>query len=215
MASIGQCKEMPYHQKGNSIMKHDVYDTGSIADRSRTENKSAPGKANADKEAMMRKAEAAGQPGPGHKALEHFVGNWKCEVKCWMEPGGPPVVSQGTAKGHWILNGRFLQEDFQGEMMSKPFRGQTITGYDNLKQVFDSVWVSDMQTSMFKTEGTGENGNKVLTLRGKSSCAATGQKDVPMKLVLRVLSPDKHTFEMFDESKGENAKTMEITYTRQ
>jgi len=31
---------------------------------------------------------------------------------------------------------------------------------------------------------------------------------------LRVLSPDKHIFEMFDGSKG-NARTMEITYTRQ
>ena len=36
-----------------------------------------------------------------------------------------------------------------------------------------------------------------------------------MKTVLRVISPDKHVLEMFDGSKGENAKTMEITYTRQ
>jgi len=33
--------------------------------------------------------------------------------------------------------------------------------------------------------------------------------------VFRVLSPDKHTFEMFDVSKGESVRTMEITYTRQ
>ena len=35
-----------------------------------------------------------------------------------------------------------------------------------------------------------------------------------MKQVLRVVSQDKHVFEMFDGSKG-NAKTLEITYTRQ
>ena len=132
-----------------------------------------------------------------------------------MEPGGQPDVSQATAKISWTMKGRFLEEDFQGEMMGKPFRGRTITGFDNTKQTFNSVWVSDMQTAMFKTEGKGENGNKVITLEGKASCAATGRKDVPMKLVLRVISPDKHTFEMFDGSKGENAKTMEITYTRQ
>jgi hypothetical protein len=34
-----------------------------------------------------------------------------------------------------------------------------------------------------------------------------------MKTVLRVISPDKHVLEMYDGSK--NAKTMEITYTRQ
>ena len=71
-----------------------------------------------------------------------------------------------------------------------------------------------MQTSMFTSEGKGENGNKVITLEGKANCPATGRKDIPMKTVFRVISPDKHVFEMFDGSKGENAKTMEITYTR-
>ena len=122
---------------------------------------------------------------------------------------------QATAKGQWILNGRFLQEDFQGEMMGQPFRGRSVYGYDNTKQKFESVWISDMQTSMFTTEGKGENGNKVITLEGTASCPATGRTDILMKVVLRVLSPDKHTFEMFDGSRGENAKTMEITYTRQ
>jgi len=196
-------------------MKHDVYDTGSIADRTRAEGKSAARPSDAEKQEMMRKMEEAGRPGPGHKALEALVGNWKAEVKCWHEPGGPPQVSQGTAKANWILNGRFLQEEFNGEMMGKPFRGLYLMGYDNTKQTFSSVWLSDMQTSTFVTEGKGENGNKVITQEGRASCAATGQTNVLMKTVLRVISPDKHTFEMFDGSRGENARTMEITYTRQ
>jgi hypothetical protein len=72
-----------------------------------------------------------------------------------------------------------------------------------------------MQTAMFLSEGKGESGNTVITLKGKSNCAATGRRDVPMKTVLRMLSPDKHVFEMYDESLGENAKMMEITYTKQ
>ena len=196
-------------------MKHDVYDTGSIADRTRTGDKSGARPSDADKQEMMRKMETAGAPGPGHKALEPLVGNWKAEVKCWQEPGGQPQVSQGTAKASWTLKGRFLEEKFHGEMMGKPFDGYYLTGFDNTKQTFNSVWVSDIQTSMFVTEGKGENGNKVITQEGRTSCAATGQTNVLMKTVLRIISNDKHTFEMFDASKGENAKTMEITYTRQ
>ncbi|HTG43373.1 MAG TPA: DUF1579 domain-containing protein [Verrucomicrobiae bacterium] len=169
----------------------------------------------ADKAEMMKKVEEAGRPGPGHQALEHFVGKWKAEVKCWMEPGGPPHVNSATATGRWILNGRFLVEEFHGEMMGKPFHGQTLLGFDNTKQTFNSVWVSDMQTSMFVSEGKSKGDNKVITLEGKSSCPATNRHDIPMKVVLRVLSPDKHTFEMFDESNGANGKNMEITYTRQ
>lgn len=111
----------------------------------------------------------------------------------------------------WTLNGRFLEEEFQGEMMGKPFRGCSLMGFDNTKQTFNTVWVSDMQTAMFCSEGRGESGNKVITLEGKANCPATGRKDVVMKTVFRLLSQDKHIFEMYDG----NNKTMEITYTRQ
>ena len=195
-------------------MKHDEGSTATL-NRPRAEEKSASRQPDINKEEMQKKVEEAGRPGPGHKALEHLVGNWKAEVKCWMEPGGQPNVSQATAHAKWTMNGRFLEEDFQGDMMGKPFRGRSLIGYDNTKQTFNSVWVSDMQTSMFTTEGKGDSGNKVITMEGKASCPATGQRDLPMKTVLRVLGPDKHVFEMFDKSRGENAKTMEITYTRQ
>ena len=191
-------------------MKQDVYDSGAIADRTRADNKAGAQPSGADKQEIMKKMEAAGTPGPGHKALEQFVGNWKADVKCWHEPGGQPQVSQGSAKTKWTLNGRFLEEEFQGEMMGKPFRGLSLMGFDNTKQTFNSVWVSDMQTSMFCSEGRGENGNKVITMEGKADCPATGRKDVIMKTVFRVISPDKHIFEMYDG----NTRTMEITYTR-
>ena len=193
-------------------MKQDVYDTETTApDRLWAGGKSVPGKSNAGNEEMMKKIEAAATPGPAHKALDALVGDWKAEVKCWMEPGGVPNVSYGTAKASWTLNGHFLEEEFHGEMMGKPFNGRSLMGYDNTKQTFNTVWVSDMQTSIFTSEGKGENGNKLITLEGKTTCAGTGRKDVPMKTVFRVISPDKHVFEMYDG----NAKTMEIIYTRQ
>jgi hypothetical protein len=191
-------------------MKHEVDEIGSSAVRGRTENKSGSGKSDADKAEMMKKMEAAGTPGPAHKALEAFVGNWKAEVQCWCEPDGPPNVNQGTSKAGWILNGHFLEAEFHGEMMGKPFTGRTLMGYDNTKQTFNTVWVSDMQTSILTSEGKGENGNKVITLAGTSNCPATGRKDVPIKTVFRVLTPDSYVFEMFNDG----AKSMEITYTR-
>ena len=194
-------------------MKADVYEK-EATDRRRSGDKPGSWKPGAAQDDVMQKLEAAGTPGPAHKALDALVGNWKAEVKCWTDPGGSPNVSQGRANASWTLNGRFLEEEFHGEMMGKPFSGKTLMGFDNTKQTFNSVWMSDTQTSMFTSEGKGDSGNKVITLEGKASCAATGRKDVPMKTVLRVISPVQHILEMFDGSKG-NAKTMEITYTRQ
>jgi hypothetical protein len=176
----------------------------------RPKDKFGSGKSDAEKAEMMKKMEAAGTPGPAHKALDAFVGNWKAEVKCWHEPGAAPSVSHGTSKASWILNGHYLEDEFHGEMMGRPFTGRSLMGYDNFKQTFNTVWVSDMQTGIFTSEGRGESGNKVITLTGKTTCAATGQKDITMKSVFRVISPDKYVFEMFNEG----AKSMEITYTR-
>lgn len=191
-------------------MKHTIEDAVATSVLEQPEEKSSSGKSETDKAEAIKKMEAAGTPGPGHKALEAFVGEWKAEVKCWEELGAEPNVSEGTSKASWTLNGHFLEEEFNGEMMGKPFTGLTLMGYDNIKQTFNTVWVSDMQTAIFTSEGKGTNDNKVITLTGKSDCAATGRKDMAVKSVYRVINPDKHIFEMFNDG----TKSMEITYTR-
>jgi hypothetical protein len=165
-------------------------------------------------EEMMKKAEVAGTPGAAHKALEALVGTWTAEVKCWMSPDAPPTVTKAKAKSRWVLDRRFVQEEFDGEFMGKPFHGISITGYDNTKQKYNSVWLDDMHTALYASEGSASDGNAVITFEGKMDCPITGQKDMPMKQVMRIISRDKHVFEMHDPSKGAHSKTMEITYTR-
>jgi hypothetical protein len=165
-------------------------------------------------EEMMKKIEATGTPGPAHKALDPLVGDWNAEVKMFMDPSAPPSVTKATAKSTWILGGRFVQEEFKGEFMGKPFRGLSITGYDNMKKEYNNVWVDDMGTGMFISDGKAEDGAKVLTLEGTHACPETGELNKAAKQVVRVISRDKHVFEMHDPSKGANSKTMEITYTR-
>jgi hypothetical protein len=173
-----------------------------------------PAAAKVDPAEVMKKIEAAGAPGAQHKALEPLVGEWTAEVKCWMNPDAAPTASKGTSKAEWALNGRFLREEFSGEMMGKPFRGIGLTGFDNLKQKYVTVWLDDISTAIMTSEGTADASGKVITFTGKMDCPVTGDKDIPVKQVLRIVSRDTHTFEMHDTRLGEKSKTMEITYTR-
>ena len=177
------------------------------------EDKSAS-KSDPKMEEMMKKAEAAGAPSAAHKALEPLAGEWNAEVKMWMAPDAPPTVSKGTAKTAWTMKGRFLKEEFNGEFMGKPFHGLSFIGYDNVKEKYNSVWIDDMSTTMVTSEGEADKGGKVITFDGSYSCAMTGEKEKPSKQVYRILSRDKHIFEMHDPRLGANSKTMEITYTR-
>lgn len=164
---------------------------------------------------MMKEAEALGAPGAAHKLLEPLVGEWTAEVQCWMTPGGPPTPSKGTAKTEWAMKGRFIKEEFKGEMLGQPFVGMMLTGYDNHKKQYNTIWVDDMSTAMLKSEGTADADGKVITFLTKMDCPMTGEKDMPIRQVMRIISADKHVFEMHETRAGkEERMTMEITYTR-
>src|SRR6187399_2365390 len=129
-------------------MKRSIYYSGAalvvatvfVAGLALADNKTAPTDA--------QKAEAAKQmqaiaPGAAHKKLEPFIGEWNAEVKAWMAPGQPPAESKGTAKATWILDGRYVQEEFSGDFMGQPFKGMSLTGYDNIRGKYRSVWVDN------------------------------------------------------------------------
>lgn len=165
-------------------------------------------------EAMKKMAEFA-TPGAGHKALEPLVGEWVVESKMWMGGQGSPMTeSKGSASAKWILDGRYLQEEFQGEMMGMPFRGIGITAYDNFRKQYVNIWMDSLSTSIFKSEGSSDTEGKVFTYVGKMDEPMTGEKDKPTKAILRILSADKHVFEMHDLALGEKSKVLELTYTR-
>src|SRR5688572_11821154 len=125
-------------------MKTDVYEEKGMS--SKQQQRSGGKSGDMDKDQMMQKMKAAGTPGPAHRALGELVGNWKAEVKCWMDPKNEPNVSEATADTNWTLDGHFLQEDFHGEMMGQPFDGRMLLGFDNTKQKFNCVWVDSLNT---------------------------------------------------------------------
>lgn len=164
---------------------------------------------------MMKKMEALAAPGPEHQKLASLAGEWETEAKCYMAgPGSPPTVTKGVNKAKMILGGRFLQEEFEGDMMGKKFHGIGLLGYDKFNQKYIDTWIDDMGTGIFMCEGNFDANGKVLTQTGKMDDPMTGEKGKEMKLVTRIVSPDKHIFEMHDVALGEKGKMMEITYTR-
>ena len=164
-------------------------------------------------EEMMKKMAEMAAPGPAHKSLEPLVGEWNVQARFWM--GGPePTESKGTATKRWILGGRFLQEDFKGEFMAMPFQGLGLTGYDKMKQKYVGVWIDSMGTAMATSEGSADVEGKVLTMSGTMDDPMTGEKNKPIKYVMRIAGQDKHVMEMHDLSLGEKSKMGEITYTR-
>lgn len=178
----------------------------------------APAKASeptAEQKAMMDWMQK-NQPGEGQKTLAARAGEWNLEVKSWMDPKAPPMVTKATASAKMILDGRYLQETTTGDMGGTPFNGMGLTAYDNMTKKYKATWIDSMSTGIFTCEGTYDPATKSMTMTGETFEPSAG-KVVPVKTVTRFVDDKSHVFEWWGPAPGtgEMFKSMEITYTRQ
>jgi len=92
-------------------------------------------------EALLQALAEAGKPGPEHKKLQPFVGQWTFTLKLWADPSQSPAELKGTIDRKWIMEGRFVQETAHGECAKtgKSFEGMGLLGYDAAQKKFTSV----------------------------------------------------------------------------
>jgi len=190
--------------------------TLSVSNESFSQEKKKSAKKTPSEEEMMKRWQESMTPGAQHKMLEESVGTWDAEVKMWMKgPTGEPMVSKGTSESKMVLGGRYLQQDFTGEMMGQPFVGTGFTGYDNFKKKYVSFWIDNMSTGMSTMDGVPDKSGKSVTMWGKMDDPMTGEKGKKIKYVTRFVDKDTQVFETYDVSAhGDKKPTMLITYKR-
>jgi len=166
-----------------------------------------------DSQAMMEAYQKLATPGEQHKQLAGLAGSWTTKTREWMEPGKPPTESSGTVEMKMLLDGRFLQQEFTGEMMGHPYSGMGISGYDNLRKRYVSTWMDTMGTGVFVMEGTGNADGKTITLKGHHAELGGGQ--MSHRAVWKLVDTNTQTFETYGtHGHGKEMKMMEITYPR-
>lgn len=184
-----------------------------------------PGKPSpAEMAEMMKKYMQSMRPGPNHKRLDCFVGDWKTTTRIWQGgPGSSPSESKGRAKIRWVLGGRFLLEEFEGELMIPdeqgrmqpvPFQGMGLTGYDNVRNLYTTSWADNMGTQQLAMRGAADPSGKVFTYYGEMDEPMLNVYGRTVKYVTRIVDKDTHVFSIFDLHAGDNYKVMETTYSR-
>lgn len=166
-----------------------------------------------DPQAMMELWKQAAQPGEPHKLFATLVGSWTTTTKEWMEPGKPPAESTGTADMKMLLDGRFLYQEYNGQMMGQPFNGIGIDAYDNMTKKYVTAWMDSMGTGIFIMGGTASADGKTITLKG--SHPEPGGGKMTHRAVWKIIDADNQTFDMYGTHHGgKEMKVLEIIYTR-
>lgn len=166
-----------------------------------------------DPQAMMELWKQAATPGEPHKLFATLAGSWTTTTKEWMEPGKPPTESTGTAEMKMLLDGRFLYQEFTGNMMGQPFSGIGIDAYDNMTKKYVTAWMDTMGTGIFMMEGTASADGKTITLKG--SHPEPGGGKMTHRAVWKIVNQNTQSFDMYGTHHGgKEMKVLEITYSR-
>ncbi len=166
-----------------------------------------------DVETMMEIYRKVGTPGAPHKLLSTLAGSWTTKTTAWMEPDKPPMEGTGTCEQKMLLDGRYLQQEYTGEMMGSEFRGINLIGYDNHTKKYVSIWIDSMSTGIYYFEGTASADGKTITQESSYDDPARGP--MTWRSVTKVKDANTVRYEMYLIPKGgREEKMMEMTLTR-
>lgn len=161
---------------------------------------------------MQKKFEEYSKVNEQHNYLKQFEGNWSYNSSWWLNPGTKPEVSKGSSQNQIVMGGRFLEQRTKGQAMGQSFEGRAITGFDNVKKEYTSIWFDSMGTGMAISHG--KQAGSAIKEDGSASCPIeNGPKSY--RTVLTPKDKNHYTFEMYtSDSNGNEFKNMEIAYTR-
>jgi hypothetical protein len=164
------------------------------------------------KAAMMEKFKEYSTPNQNHRVLDQMVGNWNYTSTFWMDPVGPAETSSGSATAAWTMDGRFIEQNVEGVSMGMPFKGRSITGYDNAQKEYQSVWYDNMGTGLMTVEGAYDPASKTLVQKGDFVCPIYGHTNA--RWVTKFIDANTYSFETYMTKEGKEFRNMEIIYKR-
>jgi hypothetical protein len=155
----------------------------------------------------------AGKPGAEHQKLQPFVGDWTFTLRVWTDPIQPPAQVTGTVERRWILGGRFIQENVQGEYKGKTFEALGLLGYDNAQKKFTAVRACGLCGTISQGLATCDDSGTKFVCAKEECCPLTGQK-VQGRDEIRVENNDRIVMTMYRTVQGKEVKAMEIVSLR-
>jgi len=153
----------------------------------------------------------APKPGPEHKRLGYFVGNWTTEGE--MKPGamGPGGKITATDKCSWFEGGFAVVCNSDGKTPMGPSKSIGILGYSSEEKVYTYSGVDNSGMTM-TTVPHGTIQGDTWTYNDESMM---GGKKVKSRVIIKELSPTAYTFTMdMQAPDGKWATVMETKSTK-
>ncbi len=154
------------------------------------------------------------QPGEHHKHLQRYEGKWKTEIKMWMAPGSEPMLNESTVEAEWIMDGRFLKWQHQGDFAGSPYMALGYDGYNNGDGRYETIYMDNFGTLMVFYTGECSDDGKTRVTKGSFTNPMAGST-IEQRNVFSWIDDDHFKLESFMKMGDEEYKQMEMLYERQ
>jgi hypothetical protein len=160
----------------------------------------------------QRRAMKPDGPGPVHRRLDDLVGNWDVAVQ--YKFGDKMQDGKANCEAKWILDGKFLQQDYNSRFQGKRFHVLQLLGYDNARKKTIEIMLDNLSTGLLHNEGSISDDGKVITNAGERRDSTAG-KPYKLRTVTTIIDHDHFTLEWFRTDEGaKEERVVCMTHTR-
>jgi hypothetical protein len=159
-------------------------------------------------------SQKVGDDGPGavHERLTRLAGSWDVTLEYII--GDQTRQGKATCEAKPILDGRFLQQDYNSIFQGKPFHVLQLLGYDAARKKTIEIMLDNLSTSVMHNEGSVSDDGKVFTNLGEHVDPMT-KKPYKLRTVYTIAGPDLFTLEWFKtDLGGKEEKVVSMTHKR-
>lgn len=155
-----------------------------------------------------------GQPGPEHRELERFVGEWNVRISSRAAPTQEPEVSQGRSNLVWVLDNRFVEEHFTGSIASNSYTGRGFFGYEKATRRYVNMWIESLATGVTLMYGSFDAAQHIFYFEGNVYDPLLGRLKL-IKTRVSFFSKDEFVMSMLEKTAaGEDFVSFELRYQR-
>ena len=162
---------------------------------------------------MSKKLQESKSHGP-HSQLAKWEGQWKGITKVWFEPGDPVDISETTGTIRPVLDGMFMQHNYESSMMNKPLKGMALYGQHLQDDVWQCAWIDSFHMGTGILHSIGQKGDQVFNVTGHYNMGA-GQPNWGWRTSIHMPSYDILEIRMYNiDPAGNEALAVETIYHR-
>lgn len=159
-------------------------------------------------------SQRVGQPGEQHKAIDWMEGMWTATATQWRSEGAEPMEFQGMLNSQWVLDGRFLRNEFKSQKEGTAFQGLSYIGFNSATDEYEGTWMDTTSTQLAHSTGHYSKETNTLTMHGEFTDQQTKRK-VETRTEARMESPDRWTWEMYNKPEGgDEFKSLQVVFTK-